>query len=159
MDQIRSQKLSSQLRSVPSFVDLNRCSKPRNATEAWSRLEVNLSWYWLNYSIIATIILIVAIITQPSFLITIIILSILWWYSLSHETIVIPRVGYVIAGKTKMIALYCSTAVLLILFAGTTILFCVGIAALLIVGHAIFRAVPSQEERDAAEEMVQMSVV
>jgi len=159
IETLHSQKFRSSLRPFPSFLDVNRCSRPRNATEAWSRLELNLSWYWLNYSIIAILILIIAIITQPSFLITLLVLAAIWWFTLTHEPIVIPRIHYLLQGRNKQILLYCLTALLLILFVGNVILLCVGLAALLIVGHAVVRAAPTQEERDASEEMVQMSVV
>jgi len=157
---VKAKNLHRYLRPLPSFADPKRFSRPHNGTEAWTRLELNLQWYWLNYALIALVILLLAIVSQPSFLVTVLVLAAVWAFALSRDVIAVPGVHtFVLAGKAKLYTLYALTTVLLLLFAGSTILMIVGICGVTVCLHATLHTTPTQEERDGDGEMEQMAVV
>ena len=163
VETVKSRRLQRQFRPVSVFVDASRFSRPVTGTEAWTRLELNLQWFWLNYLSLAAVILLLAIVSQPEFLLTVLVLAALWAAALSRETLSLPGVqGLALAGRPKLYALYALTAVALLLFAGSTILMIAGLTGVTVCLHAVLHHTPSQQERDAAEdedEMQQMPLV
>ena len=160
LEQLKARKLHRHFRPLPSFADFRAFSRPHNSAEAWTRLELNLQWFWLNYALIGLLVATLAIVSQPSLLLTLLLLAAVWLLALSREAIAVPGVrGLVLVGKTKMWALYGVSGVVLVLFAGGTIVMVVGVVGTLVCAHAVLHATPSQEERDAEEQMESMTVV
>ena len=46
VDQVKQRRLHRKFRPLPSFADYRLFSRPHNTTEAWTRLELNLGWFW-----------------------------------------------------------------------------------------------------------------
>ena len=159
LEQLKARKLHRHFRPLPSFADFRAFSRPSNSAEAWSRLELNLAWFWLNYAVVGVLVATLAILSQPSLLLTLLLLGCVWLFALSRESIAVPGVrGLVLVGKTKMWTLYALSAVVLVLFAGSTIVMVVGLVGTLVCAHAVLHATPTQEERDAEEQMEAMTM-
>ena len=159
-EQLKQKKIHRKFRPLPAFADYRTFSRPHNSTEAWTRLELNLGWFWLNYAVVGVVVLTLAILSQPSLLLTLLVLAAVWTFALTRESIAIPGVHtFVLAGKPKLYTLYAITATLLILFAGSTILMVAGLVGSMVAAHAVLHSTPTQEERDAEEQMEAMTVV
>ena len=114
----------------------------------------------LNYAAVGVLVLTLAVLSQPSFLVTLLVVATLWLLAFTRDAIPVPGMPtLVLVGKTKLWTLYAITATLLILFAGSTLLMVIGVVGSLVAAHAVLHATPSQEERDTEEQMEAMTVV
>lgn len=153
VENIKQRQLHRRLRPASAFFNPARFSRPQSTAEATARVELNLQWFWVNYLAIAALILVLTILSQPSFLLTLIVLAAVWFFAMTRETIAVPFTPYSLSGRPKLLTLYGLTAVMLFLFAGSAILTVVGICGLVVLAHAALHATPSQDERDADEQM------
>eukprot|EP00743_Colponemidia_sp_Colp-15_P003427 GILK01003701.1.p1 GENE.GILK01003701.1~~GILK01003701.1.p1 ORF type:complete len:181 (-),score=29.35 GILK01003701.1:97-618(-) len=101
------------------------------------RIESNVDYYASNYAVIAATILFLAVVSQPYFLFTLVVVGALWGYAYSIKELVIK--GQAITPKQKLVGLCAATALLLVVFAGTAIFVVIGITAAVVFGHAALR--------------------
>ena len=159
IESVKQKQLHRRIRPASSFFDLRRFSRPQSTTEATTRVELNLQWFYVNYVLIAALIVLLTILSQPSFLLTLLVLAALWLFALSREVVAIPFTPYALTGRSKMMALYAVTAIILLLFAGSTILTLAGICGLVVLAHATLHGTPTQEERDGDEQLDSITMV
>ena len=153
VESVKQRQLQRRIRPAAAFFDPNRFSRPQSATEATTRVELNLQWFWINYLLIAALILVLTVLSQPSLLVTLLVLAAVWLVALTRDVITIPYTPYSLVGATKLRTMYVLTAVTLFVFAGTTILVLVAVCGLVVVAHATLHATPTQEERDGDEQL------
>ena len=120
---------------------------------------MNIQWFWVNYLVIAALILVLTILSQPSILLVLLLLAAVWLFALTREVIVIPYTPYSLAGRSKLMTMYAVTALVLFFFAGTTILTVVGACGLVVLAHATLHSTPTQEERDGDEQLDSMTAM
>jgi len=149
LEQIKAKRLERRFRSPAMFADPTTFSRPQSPSEAWLRLEINSQFFFLNYAALALFILALAILTQPSFLVLVVVLATMWAYALTREAIIIPGFPAPIMGRTKTGLLSVSSGLLLFLFAGTIIMAVVGVCSVVVVSHAVLKNPPTQDELEA----------
>ena len=159
IESVKQRQLHRRIRPATAFFDPTRFSRPQSTTEATARVELNLQWFWVNYLCIAALILVLTILSQPSFLLTLLVLAAVWLFALTRDPLAVPFTPYSLSGRSKLMALYGVTAVMLFIFAGSTILTVVGICGLVVLAHATLHATPSQDERDADEQLDSITMV
>ena len=159
IESVKQGQLHRRIRPASSFFDLKRFSRPQSTTEATTRVELNLQWFWVNYLLIAALILVLTVLSQPSLLLTLLVLAGLWLVVLTRDVIPIPYSPYSLTGATKLRVMYGLTAVILLIFAGTTILTIVGVCGLVVLAHASLHGTPTQEERDGDEQLDSITMV
>ena len=159
LESVRQRQLHRRIRPASSFFDAKRFSRPQTTAEATARVELNLQWFWVNYLLIAALILALTVLSQPSLLLTLLVLAGLWLVVLTREVIPIPYSPYSLTGATKLRAMYAITAVILFVFAGTTILTIVGVCGLVVLAHASLHGTPTQEERDLDDQNDSITMV
>ena len=159
IESIKQKQLHRRIRPAGAFFDPTRFSRPQSTTEATTRVELNLQWFWVNYLAIAALILVLTILSQPSFLLTLLFLAALWVFALTRDVIAVPFTPYTLSGRPKLLTLYGLTTVILFIFAGSAILTVVGICGLVVLAHATLHATPTQDERDADEQLDSITMV
>lgn len=159
IESVRQKQLHRRIRPVAAFFDPTRFSRPTSTTEATARIDLNLQWFYVNYIAIAALILLLTIMSQPSFLLTLLVLAAVWLFALTREVVVVPYTPYSLTGRSKLVTMYGVTAVTLLVFAGTTILTVVGVCGLVVLGHAALHNTPTQEERDGDEQLDSITMV
>jgi hypothetical protein len=142
---LKSRNWAATLRPLPLFAGAGQFSKPRTSAEALARLEANLSFFLTNYLAIAAAVVLITVLTQPSLLVVALLLGLLWWGASRQEEIRLPG-NAVLAGRNKLVALASITGVVLFVFAGTTLFFCVGLVATIVLLHAIAHNLPPLED-------------
>jgi len=123
------------LRPPSVFINPRCFSKPRTSTEAATRIEQNVSYYFTNYIIIVGLVTLFSILSSPSILILLLALAALWSWSLKYDTLTL--VGHTVTGRTKNLALGGISLVLLFIVAGSTIFSIVGLCSVVISIHAL----------------------
>ena len=159
LESVKQRQLHRRIRPASAFFDPQRFSRPQSSTEATTRVELNLQWFFVNYLLIAALILVLTLLSQPSLIVALLVLAALWLFAFTRDVIAIPYTPYSLSGRSKLVSMYAVTAVLLLVFAGTTILTVVGVCGLVVLGHATLHATPTQEERDSDEQLDSITMV
>ena len=144
----RTRKWAQTIRPLPVFLAPSRFSKPRNMKEVETRLELNSLHFLTNYAIVCTTIAVASILSRPLLIILIVLLGFMWSQVLQRpeirindqyansavaltrqHSLVIRRRRMVLKGKQKMSAASLVTAVVVLIFAGSTIFMIIGLCA------------------------------
>ncbi|KOM30232.1 hypothetical protein LR48_Vigan1082s000400 [Vigna angularis] len=129
------------------------------AAEALSRVAVNVSYFRMNYAMVALLILFLSLLWHPISLIVFLLLMAAWLflYFLRDEPLVL--LGHLVDDRLVLIAMAIVTVALLLLTDATVnILVAVAIAVVVVVAHAAFRRTEDlflgEEEEAAAAALV-----
>ena len=125
--------------SLNEFLDLNNFKPPRDQNEAIERVQVNLSYYALNYALLYSLFLLFLAVRHPSFLFTTLALAAAGYYLFRMRT---GRVvlGSVALTEDQVRAGYAVVSVLLFIYVGGwTMVYVTALAALIAVVHAAMR--------------------
>jgi len=147
---VRSRNWFQTLRPLASFASLSKFSRPRNTTEASTRLELNTTYFLTNYVLVSVLIFIYAILSRPFLLLVGGALGAMWYYVLkTPELRLSPTI--VLKGKQKITLAAITSGMSVLLFAGTTIFMVLGVSATVVLLHALLHAAPTAAEEAEAE--------
>ena len=119
-------------------------SKPK-LSEASKRAQQNLVYFFSNYISLAVIFLALAVLSQPSFLISLIILGAIWLYVYSVKSIVIS--GNEVTPFQKNMAMIAVTVLVTLVMAGGLVTYVVLLSGLASVVHSLFHDSPPEEHK------------
>jgi len=120
-------------------------SRPRSFNEVRTRVELNLQYYQFNYIALCGLITMIAILSQPSLLLTLIVLFGLWLYTMSVEAIKFGN--FELRGRQKSMAYSAFAIVLLFLVNGSTIFTLVGLCGAAVLIHAALHNLTDDEQQ------------
>jgi len=140
LHKIQSRKWVATMRPVPVFAGANTFSKPRTSQEAMQRLEGNLQYFTTNYVALCLIVTVITVLMQPSLIIVGVVIAAMWYFASRQDEVRVSTV--VLAGRNKLIALSSVTALLVFIFAGSSIFLVIGICATLVLLHAVLHTLP-----------------
>ena len=149
LGQMKSRRWMATLRAPQSFFSPAVFSKPRTTAEAMARVEANVPFFLTNYLVLVVVATVLTIITRPSLILIGALLGAMWHFGTRQETLVLG--GVVLQGRPRVLAFASVTAVVLFLFAGTTIFALLGFCAVLVLGHAMLHNLPLLEESEMSE--------
>eukprot|EP00421_Protoceratium_reticulatum_P070662 CAMPEP_0168407784 /NCGR_PEP_ID=MMETSP0228-20121227/26339_1 /TAXON_ID=133427 /ORGANISM="Protoceratium reticulatum, Strain CCCM 535 (=CCMP 1889)" /LENGTH=242 /DNA_ID=CAMNT_0008421461 /DNA_START=1 /DNA_END=729 /DNA_ORIENTATION=+ len=143
------QRYGHYLAKVRPWREFLRLSKPEGDIKR--RLEVNLTYYQINYAFIFVVQMFAAIITNPQCLIVICVLALVWMGFLKKNDD--PNwevsIGGMSLGKTqRWMALSAITAIVLLCVVGQVFFHAAAFCALLVVGHGVLHPVPEGAAED-----------
>lgn len=127
-------KWLSKLRPFSELTQGHYFNRPKSLEDAFTRLEINLKYFMVNYAVAMCLLVLISVLTIP-WLFTVTILSVVFWiYMSSKENLKLGN--YVLNGrdKTRFTALIIAGAMLLT--AGTTFFLVIGFGAIFVLIHA-----------------------
>jgi hypothetical protein len=143
----KASKYAKKLRPLEEFLPKDEFSVPV-PEELQKRLAVNLSHFYVNYTLIVAVIVLITLIVYPTFFLLIMALCAIWYGLLSrphHFSIDLTTVGMQgrIVQKTHMeYALAVFTVIFLFWTAGMNLVIFFGACILMVASHAAMRHVP-----------------
>jgi PRA1 family protein 1 len=146
---LRNTSLSSRfanLKPIGEFLDVKRFSKPANFAEVQSRVNYNLSTFSSNYTVVALLLSIYALITNTRLLFDIILLSGGLWLlgRLNGQDLTIGT--FTATSSQLYTGLFCVCGfIFLIASPFTTVLWFIGASGVVILGHAAMLDKPIDE--------------
>jgi hypothetical protein len=110
--------------------------------EPGHRVQENLRHFWANYAVVMATLLFLGVLSQPSFLLTLVILGGCWLLMNSFNFTVFGR-EY--TPTQKNVAMLCGGAVVTLFVAGVTVLCVLGLTSVSVGLHALFHEQPKEE--------------
>merc|ERR550525_557777 len=135
----------SRLRPTSEFVMPTQFSKPANASDAILRLRTNLRHFWANYAVIILIITFISIITSPMLLLVMALFTWMWSKVLDDEFALFK---FKLDRRSKIGMMSILSALGMIYFASSTIIWSLGTGGILAGAHAAFPLPPALEDDD-----------
>jgi len=140
------------LRSLSEFLMPSNFSKP-TIIEALQRLKANGKYFWANYCVLSALITIISIITKPTLLIAMGILTFMWMKVFDDDF----KVCKLTLGRKPKTAVMTVLSVLgLIYFASTVIIWSLGSSAVLAALHASFHLSVVQDYSESLEDDLEL---
>jgi len=121
--------------------------------EAIHRMQANLDYFLVNYMICSALLTLIAIVIYPQLLVLVCVFSGLWYGLLTRPSNFKIQMGAaLIAKKQAGMILAGFNAIIVLVFARTTIFATIGAAFLFVLGHACFHSVPAKHKSANASE-------
>mmetsp|Transcript_1211 Transcript_1211/g.2981 ORF Transcript_1211/g.2981 Transcript_1211/m.2981 type:complete len:156 (-) Transcript_1211:2192-2659(-) len=128
------------LRPWNTFFSPSEFNSPK---EPGRRVQENCRHFASNYAVVVIVFMILGVLSQPSFFLSLIILATCWFFLLSVKGL--SLFGEELTNTRKNFIMICISASVTLFVAGTTVFCVLGITSVSIALHALFHEQPKEE--------------